>query len=93
MAERFELYIAGMELANAFSELTDEREQRDRFEKEEQLRRLAGKPPYPSPEPFLRSLATMPESAGIAMGLDRLAMLMAGTASIDDVVAFTPEAL
>ncbi len=91
VAERFELYMAGLELANAFSELTDEKEQRQRFEEEETLRRTAGKPPYPSPEAFLHALNQMPESAGIALGLDRLAMILANTRQIDDVVAFTPE--
>lgn len=91
VAERFELYVAGMELANAFSELTDVVEQRQRFLAEEERRRQSGKPPYPSPELFLADLASMPASAGIAMGLDRLVMLLTGAARIDDVVAFTPE--
>jgi elongation factor P--(R)-beta-lysine ligase len=93
VAERFELYLAGMELANAFSELTDEEEQRQRFVQEERLRRQAGKVPYPSPEPFLCALSHLSDSAGIALGLDRLAMLMTGASAIDDVVTFTPEQL
>lgn len=93
VAERFELYIGGLELANAFSELTDVSEQRRRFALEEQVRRAAGKAPYPSPEPFLRELASMPPSAGIALGLDRLVMLLTDAAGIDDVVAFPPESL
>jgi lysyl-tRNA synthetase class 2 len=93
VAERFELYIAGLELANAFSELTDPVEQRQRFIDEEASRRNAGKPPYPSPENFLRELETMPEAAGIALGLDRLVMLLTDSATIDEVVAFTPELL
>jgi lysyl-tRNA synthetase class 2 len=93
VAERFELYIAGLELANAFSELTDPVEQRRRFAIEEAVRQAAGKPPYPSPEPFLRELAAMPEAAGIALGLDRLVMLLTGADTIDEVVAFTPELL
>jgi lysyl-tRNA synthetase class 2 len=93
VAERFELYIAGTELANAFSELTEPLEQRHRFEREEALRRAAGKTPYPTPEKFLRELATMPAAAGIALGVDRLVMLLTGAASIDEVVAFTPEEL
>ena len=93
VAERFELYIAGLELANAFSELTDPVEQRRRFAIEEAARQAAGKPPYPSPEPFLRELAAMPEAAGIALGLDRLVMLLTGADTIDEVVAFTPELL
>ncbi len=93
VAERFELYVAGMELANAFSELTDVREQRRRFDIEETLRREAGKPPYPVPEKFLAELSAMPEAAGIALGLDRLVMLLTDAESIDQVVAFPPELL
>lgn len=92
-AERFELYINGQELANAFSELTDPLEQRRRFTAEEQQRRAAGKDPYPPAENFLRDLAMMPEAAGIALGIDRLAMLLCDTPHIDDVVPFTPENL
>jgi len=90
VAERFELYIDGLELANAFSELTDPLEQRKRFAADEERRRAAGKTPYPLPESFLTELAAMPEAAGIALGLDRLVMLMTGAEKIDDVVAFTP---
>ncbi len=93
LAERFELYLGGMELANAFSELTDEKEQRTRFEQAQRFRRAAGKDIYPMPEPFLRSLHHMPETAGIAFGVDRLAMLFTDAVSINDVVAFTPEGL
>ncbi len=93
VAERFELYIAGLELANAFSELTDPVEQRQRFAKDEADRRAAGKLPYPSPEKFLDELATMPPSAGIALGVDRLVQLLSDAAAIDEVVAFTPEVL
>lgn len=92
-AERFELYIAGVELGNAFSELSDANEQRQRFEKEEQLRRNNGKQPYPLPEPFLRELSNMPAAAGIALGIDRLVMLLTDAQTIDEVVAFTPEEL
>jgi len=93
VAERFELYIDGLELANAFSELTDPLEQRKRFAADEERRRAAGKTPYPLPESFLSELAAMPEAAGIALGLDRLVMLITGTEKIDDVVAFTPDDL
>jgi lysyl-tRNA synthetase class 2 len=93
LVERFELYIAGIELCNAFSELTDPLEQRNRFESERRLRETRGKTVYPIPEPFLRALATMPPSAGNALGLDRLVMLFNDAATIDDVVAFTPEEL
>ena len=93
LAERFELYIAGLELANGFSELNDAAEQRTRFLHEEARRRAQGKRPYPLAEKFLEELRDMPASAGIALGVDRLVMLFAGAATIDDVVAFPPEEL
>jgi lysyl-tRNA synthetase class 2 len=93
VAERFELYIAGIELANAFSELTDPVEQRARFEHDEAQRRAAQKPPCQTPEKFLLALETMPASAGIALGIDRLIMLLTDSATIDQVVPFTPEEL
>ncbi|MBI5014224.1 MAG: EF-P lysine aminoacylase GenX [Deltaproteobacteria bacterium] len=93
VAERFELYLQGVELANGFSELTDVAEQRDRFAAERGVRAAAGKDPYPLPERFLEDLARLPESAGIALGVDRLVMLLAGAETIDEVVAFAPEEL
>ncbi len=93
VAERFELYMGGLELANAFSELTDAGEQRERFEEEIRNRRASGSILYPMPEKFLEALPTMPEAAGIALGVDRLAMIFADKESIDDVVTFTPEDL
>jgi len=93
VAERFELYIAGLELANAFSELTDPEEQRERFSRDEAERRSTGKAPYPLPEKFLRELATMPQTAGIALGVDRMVMLLTDAETIDEVVAFIPEEL
>ena len=93
LAERFELYIGGLELCNAFSELNDPEEQRERFEAERELRRSAGKPVYPMPEEFLNELTHMPDAAGNALGIDRLIMLFADTKRIDDVVAFVPEEL
>jgi lysyl-tRNA synthetase class 2 len=93
VAERFELYIGGLELCNGFSELTDTAEQRRRFCAEMELRRAAGKAEYPIPEPFLAALATMPAAAGNALGLDRLVMLLTDAERIDQVVAFTPEEL
>jgi len=93
MAERFELYINGMELCNAFSELTDPVEQRKRFESEQKNRSQSGLQKYPLPENFLESLQYMPEASGSALGIDRLVMLFADTTRIDDVVAFTPEEL
>ncbi len=93
MAERFELYINGMELCNAFSELTDPVEQRKRFESEQKNRSQSGLQKYPLPENFLETLQYMPEASGSALGIDRLVMLFANTTRIDDVVAFTPEEL
>jgi lysyl-tRNA synthetase class 2 len=91
LAERFELYFAGIELANAFSELTDAREQRMRFEQDARLRRGLGKQVYPSPESFLACLKQMPAAAGIALGIDRLTMILTDSPRIDKVVPFTPE--
>ena len=91
VAERFEIYLAGMEIANGFSELNDPGEQRARFERENQARADAGKETYPLPERFLQSLADMPQAAGIALGVDRLAMIFCNAPRIDEVIAFTPE--
>ena len=93
LAERFELYLGGLELANGFSELNDPVEQRQRFVEANSARRSAGQAVLPLPEPFLATLADMPQAAGIALGVDRLVMLTAGAGSIDEVVAFTPEEL
>ena len=93
VAERFELYIGGLELANAFSELTDAEEQRRRFQDETARRQANGKTVYPSPEPFLAELSLLPPSAGIALGVDRLIMVFQDAESIDRVVAFTTEEL
>ncbi|MFO7738526.1 MAG: EF-P lysine aminoacylase EpmA [Desulfatiglandaceae bacterium] len=92
-AERFEIYIAGIEIANGFSELTDPLEQRRRFEKDQHERRALKKQTYPVAEKFLKSLEHMPEAAGIALGVDRLVMIFADRSEIDDVVCFTPEEL
>jgi lysyl-tRNA synthetase class 2 len=93
VAERFELYINGLEIANGFSELIDSAEQRQRFEKEIALTQALGKKPGPLPEKFLAELERMPEAAGIALGVDRLAMVFFGAATIDEVLTFTPEEL
>ena len=93
VAERVELYIGGLELANGFSELTDAREQRQRFEDAQEARATKNWSHYAMPEKFLTALQTMPESAGIALGIDRLAMILANTDSIDEVVAFTQETI
>ncbi len=92
-AQRFEFYIAGIELANGFTELIDPVEQKLRFEKENHIRLLKNMQPVPMPDKFLKDLENMPECAGIALGIDRLVMLFCNTASIDEVVAFTPELL
>ncbi|GFO53759.1 EF-P lysine aminoacylase GenX [Geomonas sp. Red276] len=93
VAERFELYIGGLEIANAFSELTNATEQRARFEAEAAERAAMGKASYPDAEKFLAALPSMPASAGIALGIDRLVMVLLDADSIDDVVAFTQEEL
>lgn len=93
LVERFELYIGGLELCNAFSELVDPVEQRSRFDEEIRRRRSVGAAVYPMPVKFLKALAAIPRAAGNALGIDRLIMLLADTADIADVVAFTPEEL
>lgn len=93
LAERFELYMGGLEICNAFSELNDPAEQRRRFENEREHRRRGGKTVYPMPDKFLSTLKDMPPAAGNALGIDRLVMLFADAPSIDDVTAFTPEEL
>lgn len=93
LAERFELYMGGLELANGFSELNDPVEQRKRFEDANRTRLQDGRLALPLPERFLDELGSMPSSAGIAMGVDRLVMLAAGADTIDEVVAFSPEQL
>ncbi len=92
-AERFELYAGGLELANAFTELTDPVEQRARFEAEQEARRRRGARTDPMPERFLQDLSRLPPCAGIALGVDRLVMLLTEAESIDEVVTFTPEEL
>jgi lysyl-tRNA synthetase class 2 len=86
VAERFELYVGGVELANGFAELTDAAEQRRRLEREmaEKERRYGER--YPLDEDFLAALAHMPNACGIALGLDRLVMLATGAARIDQVL-------
>ncbi|HEY3919421.1 MAG TPA: EF-P lysine aminoacylase EpmA [Stellaceae bacterium] len=87
LCERFELYVCGLELANAFGELTDAAEQRRRFAADQAKKRALYGETYPVDEDFLAALAHgMPESAGIALGFDRLVMLAAGATHIDDVL-------
>jgi len=87
-AERFELYVAGMELANGFSELNDAREQRRRLVEEQSLRRRLGRPAHPLDERFLEAVGRMPTAGGVALGLDRLLMLLVGAARIEEVLLF-----
>jgi elongation factor P--(R)-beta-lysine ligase len=89
VAERFELYVCGVELANAFGELTDAAEQRRRFEHEmaEKQRRYGER--YPLDEDFLAALAHMPPACGSALGFDRLVMLVTGASRVDQVI-WTP---
>jgi len=91
VAERFELYACGVELANAFGELTDAGEQRRRFETEmDEKARVYGER-YPLDEDFLAALAIMPDASGSALGFDRLVMLAAGASRVDQVL-WTPVA-
>lgn len=93
VSERFELYIGGLEIANGFSELTNATEQRLRFEDALKKRAAKNWAHYEMPEKFLQSLDNLPPCAGIALGIDRLVMVMTGAISIDEVVTFTPENL
>lgn len=93
VAERFELYMGGLEIANAFSELTDPEEQRRRFDLEASIRRSLGKTVYPTPDKFLSEMESMPPAAGAALGVDRLVMVFTDARTIDEVIAFTPEEL
>jgi lysyl-tRNA synthetase class 2 len=91
VAERFELYCCGVELANGFGELTDAAEQRRRFTAEMDERERVYGERYPLDEDFLAALGEMPEASGIALGFDRLVMLATGASRIEDVV-WTPVA-
>jgi elongation factor P--(R)-beta-lysine ligase len=87
LCERFELYVCGLELANAFGELTDAAEQRRRFVADQAKKRALYGEAYPVDEDFLTALEFgLPESAGIALGFDRLVMLASGASHIDDVL-------
>ncbi|RYE81962.1 MAG: EF-P lysine aminoacylase GenX, partial [Myxococcales bacterium] len=93
-AERFELYVAGVELCNGFGELTDPAEQRARFEADQAERQRRGLPVYPIDERFVQALVEgMPPSGGNALGVDRLVALVTGAASIGQVQAFPADEL
>jgi lysyl-tRNA synthetase class 2 len=93
LAERFELYVAGVELCNGFGELVDPVEQRARLERDRLERSSRGMPVYPIDEKFLQALARMPPSGGNALGVDRLVALACGTTDIRDVVSFVDDEL
>jgi lysyl-tRNA synthetase class 2 len=91
VAERSEVFIGGLELANAYSELTDPGEQKKRFAMEiEQIEREQGRK-MKMPESFIEAVGSMPRSGGIALGMERLVMLLCDAGSIDEVTAFTVE--
>jgi lysyl-tRNA synthetase class 2 len=91
VAERAEVFIGGLELANAYSELTDVKEQEKRFrEAIEQIQRER-RQPMPMPQKFLEAVSQLPECGGVALGIDRLVMLLCNAESIDDVMAFTAD--
>lgn len=87
LAERFELYACGVELANAFSELTDVAEQQRRFAADMALKKRLYGYDYPVDEDFIAALEHgLPDCAGIALGVDRLVMLLTGAARIEEVL-------
>jgi lysyl-tRNA synthetase class 2 len=87
-AERFELYAGGLELANGYTELTDPAEQRARLVEEQRLRSALGRPVFPLDEAFLEAVGRMPEAGGVAVGFDRVLMLVSEADAIDDVLLF-----
>jgi elongation factor P--(R)-beta-lysine ligase len=88
VAERVELYVAGVELANGFGELRDANEQKRRFERDNTQRQALGLEPYPLNEEFLQALTEMPPTAGMALGFERLLMLLCGAEHMDAISYF-----
>ena len=92
VARRFELYIQGLEIANGYQELTDSAEQLKRFQQDNHMRKAAGLPQITMDENLVSALASgMPECAGVALGVDRLLMVLSQVKSIDEVIAFPSE--
>ncbi|MGP1947175.1 MAG: elongation factor P--(R)-beta-lysine ligase [Arsenophonus sp. NC-PG7-MAG3] len=92
VAERFEVYFKGIELANGFRELTDAEEQRKRFEHDNQMREKMGLPKQPIDERFLAALdEIIPDCSGVALGIDRLVMFILNAEKISDVISFSIE--
>ena len=89
-ADRWELYLGGVELANAYGELTDPAEQRLRFRASNAARAARGAEEYPLDEAFLADVGRMPPAGGIALGLDRLLMILADAPDLDAVLPFPP---
>jgi lysyl-tRNA synthetase class 2 len=93
-AERFEVYIAGLEIANAFSELTDWQEQEKRLKHEQRLRKKLGKEVYDLDNEFIQALKTgMPETGGIALGIERLQLLLLDIQDINELLPFPAKKL
>jgi lysyl-tRNA synthetase class 2 len=91
VAERAEVFIGGLELANAYTELVEAREQKERFLKAiEQIRRERGQH-FAMPQTFIAAVACLPECGGVALGIDRLVMLLCDADAIDDVMSFTTD--
>ena len=89
VAERFELYFNGVELANGYHELTNSAEQRERMARDVKIRQKEGLPCVPTDQRLLCALdAGLPDCAGVALGLDRLIMMAAGASSIQEVMSF-----
>ncbi|EPZ4656055.1 amino acid--tRNA ligase-related protein, partial [Shigella sonnei] len=90
VAERFEVYYKGIELANGFHELTDAREQQQRFEQDNRKRAARGLPQHPIDQNLIEALKVgMPDCSGVALGVDRLVMLALGAETLAEVIAFS----